>query len=386
MAQLLDELERVRNERDQLSGLVNTLRKRERELTDFVENGAIGMHWIAADGTILWANKADLDLLGYEREEYVGKHIAEFHVDKEIICDILTRLARNETLQAYEAKLQTKDGAVKHVLITSNVCWEDGQFHHTRCFTRDITERMKAEEAQRQVEAMAQMQALKDRFLGILSHELRTPLNSILGFGSVLEDGVAGPLTEEQRRYVGRILGSTEVLLSLINDLLDMSRIQAGEFQLTPEPMDFRQAATQALEHLAPLIEQKGHKLEDLIPDSLPQVQADPQRVRQVLTNLVNNAIKFTPDGGTITVKASVEGEGLRCEVRDTGIGISEHQICRLFKPFGQLDCSTNKQVKGTGLGLSISKALVEANGGAIGVESELGKGSTFWFTLPVCR
>ncbi|HYE13524.1 MAG TPA: PAS domain S-box protein, partial [Pyrinomonadaceae bacterium] len=125
------------------------LRQREEELTDFIENSAVGLHWVAADGTILWANQAELDLLGYTREEYVGHHIAEFHADREVIQDILERLTRDETLHSYEARLRCKDGSIRYVLISSNVRRRDGEFLHTRCFTRDITERRQAEESLR---------------------------------------------------------------------------------------------------------------------------------------------------------------------------------------------------------------------------------------------
>jgi PAS domain S-box-containing protein len=128
------------------------LRSREEDLTDFIENSVVGLHWVAPDGTILWANKAELDLLGYTREEYIGHHIAEFHADPEVIDDILTRLTHDEALHSYEARLRCKDGSIRHVLISSNVRRQNGEFHHTRCFTRDITERRLAEEALRQSE------------------------------------------------------------------------------------------------------------------------------------------------------------------------------------------------------------------------------------------
>lgn len=128
------------------SATLEELRRRERELADFIENASVGLHWVGADGTILWANEAELDLLGYTREEYIGRKITEFHADRDVIGDILHRLTNRETLHDYEARLKCKDGSVRHVLINSNVMWEDDRFVHTRCFTRDITERKRAED------------------------------------------------------------------------------------------------------------------------------------------------------------------------------------------------------------------------------------------------
>ena len=241
-----------------------------------------------------------------------------------------------------------------------------------------LIDRLRAREAE--LEAADQM---KNQFLGILSHELRTPLNAIMGFGSILADRVVGPLNEDQARYTARILGGAEVLLALIDDLLEMSRIQAGKFSLSVHPFELVEVAIDVIETLRPLADHKGQALV-LEHGPLPRIDGDPTRVRQVITNLVANAIKFTPPGGRIVARARVEGDALRCEVVDTGVGIAEDQRDRLFRPFSQLDMTTTRPAGGTGLGLAISKALVEAHGGAIGVESQPGRGSTFWFELPL--
>ncbi len=240
-----------------------------------------------------------------------------------------------------------------------------------------------AEELEAANEQLQQIDRMKDQFLAILSHELRTPLNAVVGFASVLEDELAGPLNATQHAYLAKVNSGTEVLIRLINDLLDMSRIQAGKFTLAPEPAAFEPLLVEALGSLAPLATRKGQDVTHETVGALPPITIDPQRIRQVLLNLVGNAIKFTPEGGHIRVVARMEGDRLRCEVTDSGPGISAADQARLFKPFTQLDMSNTRRAGGTGLGLSISKALVEAHGGEIGVVSELGRGSTFWFTLP---
>jgi|GEM_PF-3349000 signal transduction histidine kinase len=253
-----------------------------------------------------------------------------------------------------------------------------------RGFESALSEARKSEQQRLEIEAMRRIDTLKDQFLSIVSHELRTPINAITGFGSILEDEAAGPLNEEQHHYVRKMLLGADSLLTLVNDLLDLSRIQAGKFKITKGSTDVPRLITEVLTMLGPLAEGKRLQVTSDVPDNLPSLQADGQRVKQVLFNLVSNAIKFTHPEGRIHVSVRLGGDRLRCEVADTGIGIAREDFPRLFQRFGQLDTRYNRLTTGSGLGLSISKALVEAHGGEIGVESELGKGSTFWFTLPL--
>ncbi|MDB5096074.1 MAG: domain S-box [Cyanobacteria bacterium RYN_339] len=243
---------------------------------------------------------------------------------------------------------------------------------------QDITERVD------QLERLLELDRMKDQFLGILSHELRTPLNAVLGFASVLEDEVVGPLNERQKQLTRRVLTGTDHLLELITDLLDMSRIRAGKFLLSPGPMALAPVAQSALESLVPLATAKEQRLILDAEPGLPSLHADEARVRQVLTNLVGNAIKFAAAPGDITVRAGRRDGMIHCEVADRGPGISREDQERLFQPFTQLDMTATRTAAGTGLGLSIAKALVEAHGGTIGVTSTVGDGATFWFTLPV--
>ncbi len=243
-----------------------------------------------------------------------------------------------------------------------------------------------SEAQRREILALKEADALKDQFLSIISHELRTPINGITGFGSILDDEIAGPLNEDQHHYLQKMLQSADTLLSLIDDLLDMSRIEAGKFQLSPCTLTFHEVVEPLMEPLGILARQKNLTLINEVPIDAPELVADPQRLRQVLTNLIQNAIKFTPEGGAIRVRCQVAGSHLRCDVSDSGVGIAQADLPKLFQRFSQLDMSSTRKVGGAGLGLSICKALVEAHGGTIGVDSTVGKGSTFWFSLPLNR
>ncbi|HEY9720549.1 MAG TPA: ATP-binding protein, partial [Oscillatoriaceae cyanobacterium] len=183
-----------------------------------------------------------------------------------------------------------------------------------------------------------------------------------------------------------KMLSGADSLLALVNDLLDMSRIQAGKFHLDPQVVYFQDIATEVVGSLSPLAERKHQLLTNAISDELPVLVADRQRVAQILVNLVNNAIKFTPEHGAITLRARIEHDALRCEVIDTGIGIAREDMGKLFRPFSQIDASSTRSASGTGLGLSIVKALVQAHGGQVGVDSAKDAGSTFWFTLPLTQ
>lgn len=242
----------------------------------------------------------------------------------------------------------------------------------------------RAEQLRQENEALKQVDALKDRFLAMLSHELRTPLNAVIGFGSLLEDEVGGPLTSLQQGYVRKMLSGANVLLVLIGDLLDMSRIQSGNFSLARRVIDVPEVLRGVLANLEPLARAADLGVSVMAPEDLPPILADEQRLAQVFYNLVGNAIKFTPPGGSILIRIFPEDGTIRCEVRDSGPGIAPEDLPKLFKPFSQLAPPGTSAKSGTGLGLAISKALVEAHQGQIGVESIPGQGSTFWFTLPV--
>jgi signal transduction histidine kinase len=224
---------------------------------------------------------------------------------------------------------------------------------------------------------------MKSAFLATMSHELRTPLNSIIGFSGILRQGLAGPLNEEQAKQLGMVCGSAEHLLALINDVLDLSKIEAGQFQVDLEPFDLRASVEKAVEAIRPQAGRKGLALEVEVAPSVGAVESDRRRVEQILLNLLSNAVKFT-EHGKVRVEVSDEGDLVVLSVIDTGQGIREEELGGLFKPFSQLDAGIGRRHEGTGLGLSICKRLAELLGGTIRVRSEWGKGSSFGFALPV--
>ncbi len=230
---------------------------------------------------------------------------------------------------------------------------------------------------------LQELDRLKGDFLNAASHELRTPLASIIGYSEFLEDGMGGPLTPEQQDYLQEIQHGAMRLQRLVDDLLDFARLEAGGYVLDRQDADLRDAISEVARSLVPQASAKGIDLCLELPETPLEVRMDPRRIEQVLLNLVGNALKFTPAGGTVRIGAHATDDGARVVVADSGIGIPEEQLPRLFEKFYQVDPSTTRSYGGTGLGLSIAKALVEAHGGAIGVESELSRGSRFWFTVP---
>lgn len=243
------------------------------------------------------------------------------------------------------------------------------------------------EEQRQTAERLRELDKLKSQFLANMSHELRTPLNSIIGFSRVILKGIDGPINELQEQDLTAIYSSGQHLLAMINDILDLSKIEAGKMEIALEVVDLAELIHSVMPTARGLLKDKPIELLLELEPGLPRVQADPLKVRQVLINLLSNAAKFT-DQGKITVRselrAAAGGMEAVVSVVDTGKGIAPEDQAKLFEPFSQVDASPTRQTGGSGLGLSICRALVEMHGGRIGVQSEPGKGSTFYFTLPV--
>jgi PAS domain S-box-containing protein len=535
------------------------LSRSEAQLTDFFENAAIGLHWVGPDGTVLRVNQAELDMLGYTREEYVGHSITEFHVDQNAIRDILSRLQAGEVLQNYEARLRCKDGGIRFVRINSSVYREDGQFVHTRCFTRDITERKRTEsrlalqyavtnilsespdlihgaekilravcesldwevgvlwnvdtkagvlrsveichatsmptpefdevtrnttfrkgvglpgriwesgepvwvdnvvkdptfprapvalreglrgafgfpilsgsevwgiieffspEIKEPDDALIKLTAgiggqigqftqrkraeedraellsreraaradaekanrLKDEFLATLSHELRTPLNAVIGWSRMLG---SGRLDRESSKHALEVVERNAwAQKQIIEDILDVSRVITGKLQLNRGPVDLVTVVDAALDAVRPAMEAKEIRIETIIDASLRMISGDPDRLQQVVWNILSNAAKFTPSGGSVEISVSESAAHVVIQVKDSGPGIEPSFLPHVFERFRQADGSTTRTHGGLGLGLAIVRHLVELHGGTIGVVNrEDALGAIFTIRLPL--
>jgi PAS domain S-box-containing protein len=257
---------------------------------------------------------------------------------------------------------------------------------------RDLNERLEHRivERTRDLEAARERAEAADRiksaFLATMSHELRTPLNSIIGFTGIVLQGLAGPLTAEQSKQLGMVQGSARHLLALINDVLDISKIEAGQLDVRRAPFELRASVERVAASVLPLARKKGLTVQFVVPGEAFVIESDQRRVEQILLNLLNNAIKFTDHGGvTLTVEFDDRQKNATMLVADTGIGIKEEDLSKLFQPFRQLDTGLQRQHEGTGLGLAICRRLAELLGGTIRAESTWGQGSRFSVVLPTC-
>ncbi|MBN1537390.1 MAG: PAS domain S-box protein [Anaerolineales bacterium] len=239
------------------------------------------------------------------------------------------------------------------------------------------------EDLQSALEKAESADRLKSAFLATMSHELRTPLNSIIGFSGILLQKMVGPLSDEQEKQLKMVQDSARHLLELINDVLDISKIEADQLVISCEPFDMQTAIQKSIDKIRPMAEKKGLAFTSDISPQIGEISADRRRVEQILLNLLNNAVKFT-EQGEVHLECQIENDRVVTRVKDTGIGIKAEDFSTLFKPFRQINTGISRQYEGTGLGLSICKRLVELMGGEIWAESEPGIGSTFTFTLPV--
>jgi PAS domain S-box-containing protein len=480
----------------------DSLARSEQELSDFFDSAAIALHWVGPDGRILRVNQAELDMLGYAREEYVGRHIAEFHVEQAVIEGILARLRNGQTIHEHPARMRCKDGSIRDVLIYSSVLFANGEFVHTRCFTYDVTERKRSEQAlleserrmrlvadnlpaligyvdrehryrflnaryaewfglergmhagihmrdllgpdlyairlpyieqvlrgetvrferitlhhqlgeratdmtyvpcrgrdgqvegfyvmgfditerRRTEEALKETDRRKNEFLATLSHELRNPLAPLKNALQALRLGVgdASKVTDLHAIMERQV----NHLVRLVDDLLEVSRISRGTFELRHERVDLATVVRNALETSDPLIQQAQHRLEVEMPQQPLWLNGDPVRLAQILSNLLNNAAKYTPAGGHIVVRAWAESKCVMISVADNGAGIAPQALSRIFEMFSRGDQAGEPGDFSLGIGLPLARQLAQMHGGSLEARSEgCGKGAQFIVRLPL--
>ncbi len=460
------------------------LQRREAEMAELVENAPVAIHQLGADGTILWANRAELDLLGYPANEYVGRNVAEFHADPGVIADILARLGRGESLHEQPARLRASDGSIRHVRISSNTRRDGDGMVHTRCFTRDVTDRHKTWEASTRLAAIVDssddaiigkaldgtvtswnraaeelygytaeemvgspittivppelrgelagiVERLKrgeriahhdtervrkdgtrvpvslsispiydadgtivgaskiardiserrvaeqqqQEFLAMVAHDLRSPLTAVRGFAQLLRRRGT-----YDARAVNAIIAQADQMTRLVADVLEVSRLEAGRLVLHRRPVDLAALAAECIDSIGISAANQPFRLE--APDHPIVGEWDPDRLSQVLVNLLDNALKFG-QAREIVVRVEQSESEACVSVTDHGAGIAADDLPRIFDRFYRADGSASTAT-GVGLGLFISRGMIEAHGGRIWAESAPGFGSRFTVALPL--
>ncbi len=350
----------------------------------------------------LWNAGAET-LYGYSSEEVLGKNIY-FLFDPTELTRMELEVIMEEVLHcgswAGPQRRRKKDGTIffVHTIITPHLSSDNTIAGYT-IISHDITdvirinnEKEKAyheltilnHELQNAMILAKEADKTKSEFLANMSHELRTPLNAIIGFSELIYNGKVGPVSPQHKDYLGEVITSGQHLLSLIDQILDLSRIEAKKLMLNPEKIDLKQLIHEVVNEFQIQMAEKDIQCKINVDPSLGEVTLDPDKFKQAVYNYLSNAVKFTPDNGSIYIVITAEMNNMfRLEIHDTGIGISEHDLTRLFIPFQQLEAGTLKKYHGSGLGLALTKSLIETQGGKVGVNSRVGVGSCFYFTLP---
>lgn len=363
------------------------LRESEARLRNVISAAPVALLALRADGTFTFSEGRGLDALGQAPGELVGRSLFEVYRDLPQVLENHTRALSGESFTS-QLEVAGRSFDLRYAPV-----FEYGRVSDVTVVVNDVTERRRAERVllhyqrmlERQNGQLARAVRAKDEFLAHMSHELRTPLTAILGFSDLLQDPYFGALNAKQREYAETISSAGEHLLSLINDLLDLSKIEAGGMALYPSAISLADTVAEAVAVIEGQAQKKSLRLRTDVPPALPPLSADARKVKQILYNLLSNAVKFTPAQGEVELYVR-EREGEVCvEVRDTGPGISPEQQALLFKPFSQLRAAEAELqgMTGTGLGLALTKQLVELHGGRVWLRSRVGRGSTFGFSLP---
>lgn len=362
------------------------LKAREALLGAIVENSMMAITLKSPDGRYIFVNPAFDEMLGVGGAMPVGKTASDLFPPSvaEAVAAHERAVLESGHAITQEENLPLKCGQRTFITVKFPVRDSDGETEAIGSIRADITRRKEYERQLEQTTRAAEVASRsKSEFLANMSHELRTPLNAIIGFAEILERGEATISDPRHKAYAKDIRESGEHLLAVINDILDVSRIEAGKLEVQVEPVDLREIAESAFRLVAQRAKAEGITLVDAIPEDLPPVPADARRLRQVLLNLLSNAVKFAPAGSKVTLRAEASPEFAWLELQDEGIGMAKDQLERAFEPFVQLDSGLNRKHEGSGLGLALCKRYVELHGGRITLESAPGRGTTARVELP---
>lgn len=371
-------LESVMSLMEQLKDVTGALEQARSEMHAMLNATAEAMVLLSPDDTMLWQNKAFSHFFALKQESAARKkfktlttHWSRVFENEAEVFQLLTDSENQNGNGEKRVVLQVWPQKRELEIYAAPVKDASNGYLGQLVVFRDITH-------EREVERM------KSEFVSLVSHEFRTPLTSIGGYTEMMLDGDAGELTDSQREYLETISRNVKHLTGIVNDLLEVSRLEAGAIKLETGIFYIAFQINDCVERLQPQIDKKGQEIAVKIPAGLPQVVGDPNRINQVIMNLLSNAHKYTPSGGRITIRADNLGEYLRIDIQDTGIGMTLEEQRKMFTKFYRATNSETIKAGGTGLGLWITKTLVEMHGGEISVKSKQGTGSTFSFTVPV--
>ncbi len=370
------------------------MREAEQRFRGMFENSISGIYQIAPDGRIVSANPALAEILGYRSADElmetvtdIGKQVYVRDADRKAFVDKLVFEGR---VSGIETEIKRKDGRRIWIMENARVVRnERGSVEYFEGSIWDVTERKVAEDTMRNARLQAEISSrTRMEFLANMSHELRTPLNAVIGFSEIIKDEVMGPLQiPVYKEYAQDIYDSGNYLLKVISEILEVSKIETGNRELAVTTFKLPKALKSCMIIMASRIEQARVEVHMDIPDELPELQAEELGVKQIMLNLIGNAIKFTPEGGRVDVGARVDKTGeLVIEVKDTGIGMSADEITKAMQPFGKVDTAFSSMKAGTGLGLTIVDSLVSLHGGRLELISEKGKGTSARVILPAFR